>query len=181
MLTNQQKYNLIYRKFEGHNQEGHPLCPLCGSFYRVSRQEQSLDIHLQKYHSEIYDECKEVLNTYNTAKAADKVVCPICKKQLTSLARHLHEIHGYQDLNDFKLQFPETPITVKAARPRIRYFKCDFCGKKFESSQGFAAHLKHIHNITSIKSAKNDDNKPFTREICKKKIHCYKRSRGSYP
>ena len=146
MLTSEEKYKLIYRRYDNNKHCGNPVCPLCGNTYKEGRKHQSLDHHIEKYHPEIVQEYRELLNTFNNKKKSNNLICPHCGLNFKDLSRHLILKHGYKDLEDFKREFPEMPICVNK-KFKIDSITCDVCGQKFKYRNAFGLHMKKEHNM----------------------------------
>lgn len=175
MLTTQQEYQLLYKKFDAEKHEGVPVCPLCGQRYRKTFQEQSLQQHISRAHRDIEKEYQELLEAYEQARHADHIACPLCNKVHShTLHRHIKDVHGYSS-TAFRQMFPKVPITLKRCKqqkapgtktPRVinpKILECQICFK-------FYSNLKD-HVVRSHKYTWENYCKEFGWDITLKAIH----------
>lgn len=164
-MTKEEKYRLIYRRVPNVGKHrGHSLCPLCGQNYKQGPSRgQSLQQHIEEAHPELFAEYLQLMEMYEVRRNQDAVECPICGRRMKQLTRHLLSVHGYTNLEQFKQDWPEYPLTTY--RPKaVQICMCPVCQQEFQHTTTLGVHLKAEHGIEP--AVKDRSNCKYVCGIC---------------
>lgn len=102
--------------------------------------------HIKDAHPELFAEYLQLMSMYEARRGQTEVECPICGQRMKQLSKHLLSVHGYTNLEQFKQDWPEYPLT--AYKPKaVQMCVCPICRQEFQHTNTLGIHLKRTHSV----------------------------------